>query len=279
MEIKEVIPEMIKKIGSKNSKIQQEELSQAMTWNQSFTSQQEAVSKCLKSCPGPEECPVAGVLYFQPTDDIYGPYSFKCPRYAKWKKQVELEKKVMESIPKKFWDKTFDNYVPLSNDTRNALSVCKKYSQFQAWKTGSNLILLGAYGTGKTHLAAAIIRSAISKGNNAVLVTAPSLASGTIDDIRERFKCIRDVDLIAIDDFSNESEHKLIAQEIFELINYRYEAEKGLVMTSNLSPNELKESLGDRVFDRVLERTLILHVKDVGSYRKNKREKYLEWVD
>jgi len=248
------------------------------SWSQSYTSQEEAISKCSKLCPGPENCSVAGVLYFQPSDDIYGPYAFKCPIYAKWKTQVELERKIMEAVPKKFWDKTFDNYITLSKDTKNALLICKKYSRFQAWKNGSNLILLGAYGTGKTHLAAAVIRTAILNRNNAVLVTAPSLASGTIDDIRERFRCIRDVDLIAIDDFSNEAEHKLVAKEIFELLNYRYEAEKGLIMTSNLSPAAFKESLGDRVFDRVLERTLILQIKDVGSYRKNKRDKYLEWM-
>ncbi|WP_273229083.1 ATP-binding protein [Kosmotoga pacifica] len=185
----------------------------------------------------------------------------------------------MEAIPKKFWDKNFDNYIPVSEDTKTALEVCRKYSSAKAWRTGSNLIILGTYGIGKTHLAAAIVRFAITQGDNAVLVTAPSLASGSIEDIRERFKHIRNVELIVIDDFSNEAEHKLVAGEIFELINYRYEAECGLVITSNLTPSNLKEALGDRVFDRILERTLILHIKDVDSYRKRKREKYLEWMD
>jgi DNA replication protein DnaC len=185
----------------------------------------------------------------------------------------------MESVPKKFWDKTFNNYIGLSKDTKLALNISKKYAKANAWNTGSNLIILGSYGTGKTHLAASIVRYAISKGQNAVLVTAPSLASGSIDDIRERFRHIPNIDLIAIDDFSNESEHKMVAREIFDLLNYRYEAERGIVLTSNLTPKDLRESLGDRVFDRVLERTLILHIKDIGSYRKTKREKYLEWVE
>lgn len=205
--------------------------------------------------------------------------AFDCPMYTKWRKQIEFEKKVMDSVPKKFWDKTFQNFKSTSEDLEFALDTSKKYAAKRAWEKGANLIIFGKYGVGKTHLAASIIHEAIKHNSNAVLVTAPSLSIGNIDDIRERFRRIRDVDLMAIDDFSSETSHKMVAQEIFELINYRYESEKGMVMTTNLTAKELKDSLGDRIFDRVQERTVMVEISDVESYRKKKRREYISWME
>ncbi|MHC1587588.1 MAG: ATP-binding protein [Candidatus Syntropharchaeia archaeon] len=237
------------------------------------------MEKCRSNCPGPENCPFGGALYYQPENDVYGPYYFKCEIYERWIKQVELERKVMDTIPKKFWDKRFANFQALSEDLTMALSAARKYAEKEAWTKGANLIILGGYGTGKTHLAAAITRKAIEKGYTAVFLTASSLVLGSIEEIQEKFRIIRDTDLVVIDDFSNEIEHKLALQEIFQLINYRYEAEKGMVITSNLNPAKLKEVLGDRIFDRIVERSVIVHIKDAESYRWKKRRKYLEWLE
>lgn len=204
--------------------------------------------------------------------------AFDCPVYAKWRKQIELEKKVMDSAPKKFFDKTFQNFKAISKDLEFAFNMSKKYAKASAWTKGVNLIIFGKYGVGKTHLAAAIIHEAIKHNFNAVLVTAPSLSIGGIDDIRKKFNSMRKFDLVAIDDFSSETSHKMVALNIFDLINYRYESEKGMVMTTNLTANELKNSLGDRIFDRVQERTAMVEISDVESYRKTKRWEYIDWM-
>ncbi len=62
-------------------------------------------------------------------------------------------------------------------------------------------------------------------------------------------------------------------------MNYRYEAEKGTIITTNLSPKVLKDSLGDRIFNRVQERTAIVRISDVESYRKTRRKEYVEWIE
>ncbi len=271
--------------GLKNSKIPQDTQSQTRTSNPLCFGQtkNKAFEKCKATCPGPDKCPQGGALFYSPVRSVnelpYGPYSFECEIYRVWRKQIELERKVMDSVPKKFWDKSFLNFNAHSADLSFALEISKKYAHKRAWKSGANLVLLGKYGVGKTHLAASIIRQATSDGDNAILSTASSFANGDIKKIRERFKEIRGVDLVAIDDFSVETSHKMIAQEIFELINYRYESEMGMVITTNLSPNELKNSLGDRIFDRVQERTVMVEISDAESYRKRRRKGYVEWME
>lgn len=242
-----------------------------------YSTPTKAYAECKKMCPGPENCEVNGALYYQPLEEPYGPYLFLCPVYEKYRKQIEIEKSVMDVIPKKFWNKSFGNYVANTKDTRTALKLSKKYVEKTVWKGGGNLIFYGPYGTGKTHLASAIIRKAIENGANGAFVTASMLSSGDFTEMRKRFKALREIELLVIDDFTNEADHGFVGKELFNLVNYRYECELGMVLTTNLEPEDLAESLGGRIFDRLTERTVIIKIMG-GSYRKQKRKKYIEWV-
>lgn len=185
---------------------------------------------------------------------------------------MELEATVMWIIPRKFWDRTFGNFEVLSEDLALALSMAKKYVEKQIWKQGANLILLGPYGTGKTHLAAAITREAIVRHSTAVFITAPTIH-------QMNFNTVKDVDLLTIDDISSETNDKETLKKLFLTINYRYEAEKGIVITSNLSLERFKKIFGSRIFDRLYERSVFVVIKDTSSYRKRKREQYLDWLE
>jgi len=281
-QLKEIMSESLKKIGSKRSRIQQvKKQSQLASLNNISLpeTKEQAINECLESCPGPEKCRFAGELLYQPPNDIYGPYVFKCLKYAAWIKQLEIEKKIMDIIPKKFWGKSFENFQPISKDLSMALDICQKYVNKSAWSLGANMILLGGYGVGKTHLIAAILREAIKNGYTAVFVVASSLVLNDLEEIRRVFREIRDVDLVAIDDISAETNHKFVLSEIFELINYRYEAEKGMILTSNLQPTSFKNALGERIMDRLLERSMFIRIQDVDSFRKKRREKFLNWLN
>lgn len=238
----------------------------------------EAIKQCQAECPGVEKCPHGGIILYQPPEDIYGPFFIECQLYSKWKLQLELNKKIMDTIPKKFWDKTLDNFKPYTKDLKAALNAAQRYVAKKAWSIGANLIFLGSYGVGKTHLAAGIVREAIKEGYTAAFIVASSLVFNNLDEIRETFKRLRDIDLVAIDDVSIETEHKFVLSEIFDLINYRYEAEKGLILTSNLQPNEFKKALGERILDRLLERSVFIKISDTESFRKKKRSEYLGWM-
>jgi len=240
---------------------------------------EEALEDCKKECPGPENCPQGGEILYQPRDDKYGPYFVECPVYARWKLQMELNKKIMDTIPKKFWNKSFENFKPYNKDLKAALNIAQRYVAKKAWMVGANIIFLGGYGVGKTHLTAAIVREIIKEGYNAAFIVASSLVYSDLEEIKAVFKKIRDIDLVAVDDISAETEHKFILSEIFDLINYRYEAEKGIILTSNLPPSEFKEALGERILDRLIERSAFVNISNTESFRKRKRSDYLEWME
>ncbi|RLF44538.1 MAG: ATP-binding protein [Thermoplasmata archaeon] len=239
---------------------------------------EEALEECKKECPGPEKCSHGGEILYQPHSDVYGPYFIECPIYNKWKHQMDLNKRIMDAIPKKFWDRSLENFQPYNKDLKAALNIAQKYAANKAWSMGANLIFLGRYGVGKTHLMAGIAREAIKNGYIAVFIVASSLTFSDLNEIKTLFKKIRDVDLVAIDDVSTETEHKFILSEIFDLINYRYEAEKGLLLSSNLQPSEFKKTLGERILDRLIERSVFLNISNTESYRKRKRTDYLGWM-
>lgn len=239
-------------------------------------SQEKAFKLCKEKCPGPSKCPTGGIIFYKAPGGQEK--AFWCPFYQNFRRQIEIEKRVMDSIPRRFWNRGFHNFERLTEDLSLAYTMALKFAESEAYMSGSNLIILGPYGVGKTHLAAAIARRAIEGGRTVAFVPAPHLSAGTLNDISDRFRAMKDADLIVIDDFSTELDHKALARELFALVNYRYEAEKGIVITSNLSPEAFREAVGDRIFDRLAERSVIVEIRDATSYRMRRRDRYIDWA-
>lgn len=195
----------------------------------------------------------------------------------RYQAQVRIQNRVMNALPKNFWDRTLHNFEPVSQDLKIAWETAAKYVAKKAWQIGINILFCGGYGTGKTHLAAGVVSEAIAKGSVGAFVTSTSL-SGSIQEITQKFKELRSVELLAIDDVAGEQEHKIIMQQMFEMINYRYEAELGVVFTTNLAPRDFKDLMGERIWDRLAERTFICWIQDAKSYRERRREGYEEFM-
>ncbi len=239
-----------------------------------FETREEAL-EC--NCEEPGECPNNGYLTYGHGSDAI---CFICPKFAAWSRQSRIQNRLDESLPLKFRSLGFGNYEPRSPQSKKAYDISLKYYDKRAYRMGANLIITGSYGTGKTHLAAAIAHNVLKTTyDTAAFVTASQLRLGGYEEIEKKFNLLQSVDLLVIDDISNELDNKLIAQHMFTLINYRYEAELGLVITTNLDISDLRNSLGERIFDRIKERSAILEIKDVESYRSTKRSEYLEWME
>jgi len=203
----------------------------------------------------------------------------ECPKYQKYLRQLWIKNKLEQSLPDKHRNHTFENFEARSKDSSKALKITKRYLAKQAWRQGANVVLLGKYGAGKTHLSAAVVHAAIEKFNTAAFVNAPRLNEGGFEAIERRFEYLRSPDLVVIDDLSNETDNKLINKHLYTLVNNRYEAEKGLMITANLPIDAFREVLGERIFDRFRERTAFVRINDVESYRAKNRDKYLGWME
>ncbi len=61
------------------------------------------------------------------------------------------------------------------------------------------------------------------------------------------------VDLLHLDDLGAENQTDWVLEQLYSIVNARYEAERAIVATTNLMPDELSERLGARTVSRLVE--------------------------
>lgn len=186
----------------------------------------------------------------------------------------------ISGIPARFSDRTLSNYAATDRGQKFALTVCNRFvSGFpEQAKIGRSLVMTGSPGTGKTHLACAVIRGVIEGyAVRSKFVTV----SDMLREIKETYrrdseKSERDVmeqysgiGLLVIDELGVQvgSEHEKLL--LFEVLNTRYQELLPTVLISNLSADDLEEFLGHRVMDRYRECGVVLAF-DWASYRGSK---------
>ena len=170
--------------------------------------------------------------------------------------------------------KTIDEF-----DFRFQRSINKK--EVNEWLTFSwldnreNIILMGAPGVGKTHLALGVGFSAIHKGYKVLFKTMQALMEDMIiaekgGEFNAMLKKIQIYDLIIIDELGYLPLAPACANLFFQFINYCYE-KKSLLITSNKMCSEWDSFFGDRtitsaILDRLLHHSESIYI-DGESYR------------
>lgn len=126
-----------------------------------------------------------------------------------------------------------------------------------------NLIMMGAVGTGKTHLATAIAVRACQNGRNVRFFTAASLANILLEKnqkgtINYFLSTLKKVELMVIDEVGFVPLHKEAAELLFQVISDCYER-KSLIITSNLEFSQWNTVFGDNRLTAALVDRLIHH--------------------
>ena len=123
---------------------------------------------------------------------------------------------------------------------------------------GNGLWLYGGLGTGKTALAMIVSKAAIDAGRTVAIYSCPRLLAVMRESIdRDGLLSFVDrlaaADLLHIDDLGAEHRTEWVLEQLYSLINARYEEERSTIVTSNLGPidQQLQEQLGDRVVSRL----------------------------
>ena len=153
---------------------------------------------------------------------------------------------------------------------QNAQDVSEEFSNtMQGW-----LLLEGAYGCGKTHLAAAIANAAVQRGIPTLFITVPDLldslrfAYGNPETTFEaRFEEIRNADLLVMDDFGTQNATGWAQEKLFQIINYRYINNLPTVITTNLILDEIES----RIRSRLQDSDFVQHIRIFApDYRRPK---------
>ncbi len=124
---------------------------------------------------------------------------------------------------------------------------------------GRGMWIQGDVGTGKTTLAMLVSKAALDAGRSVAIYSLPRLLSllresidseGGMLDFMDRLTA---VDLLHIDDLGAENRTDWVMEQLYSIVNARYEAERAIVATTNLMPDELDERLGRRTVSRLVE--------------------------
>ena len=169
---------------------------------------------------------------------------------------------------------TFDTFQPRGRKglgEMQAASIERAYNQAQHYAKNLNgwLLLQGGYGAGKTHLAASIANFAVDMGVPTLFLTVPDL----LDMLRfsydsqdttfeERFNEIRNATLLILDDFGTQNATGWAQEKLFQILNYRYINKLPLVVTTNLSLDEIEARIRSRLADPELVTTSRIHAPD-----------------
>lgn len=204
-------------------------------------------------------------------------------KYQNERKQFKIDQqkhnsKIMREVgmtKKKFHVMRFEN-----DDNRNPKisKAMKRYAEeFQDMrKRNLGLLIHGTVGNGKTFFAASIANYLIDKGTRALITDLSSLIAKITDfhsDDRDVFiKSIQSYPLLVIDDFGVERESEYIQEQVYNIIQKRYNSGLPLIITTNLTMKQITEPKDvrfHRIYDRILE--MCHPVKVEGESRRREK--------
>ena len=166
-------------------------------------------------------------------------------------------------IPLRYRDVSFDR-PPVSDIARSAPDQVGSVRRYVAAveeniDAGRGLWIQGSVGTGKTTLAMLVSKAALDAGRSVAIYSLPRLLNllrESLDsqegklDFMDRLTA---VDLLHVDDLGAEHRTDWVLEQLYSIVNARYEARRPIVATTNLLPDELSERLGARTVSRLVE--------------------------
>lgn len=156
---------------------------------------------------------------------------------------------------------TFDTFTSeghgISPERQRNLRGAFEIAQAYAEKPEGWLVMIGGYGCGKTHLAAAIANAVVKRGMIPLFVTVPDLldhlratyAPTSLEGYSERFEQVRTTPLLILDDLGTENTTSWALEKLFQLLNYRYLMRLPTVITTNQELEYLDPRLRSRLGD------------------------------
>ncbi|MDA1095715.1 MAG: ATP-binding protein [Chloroflexi bacterium] len=153
---------------------------------------------------------------------------------------------------RRFQQMTFDAFRPrrseLTPAQQQGMDAVYRASRTYADHPEGWLVLVGDHGTGKTHLAAAVAHTCQAAGIGVLLLVVPDF----LDHLRytfrpesntsydEMFEEVKNIPLLILDDLGSHSTTPWAREKLYQIINYRYNAQLPMVVTTDLSLDELE---------------------------------------
>ena len=153
--------------------------------------------------------------------------------------------KKRSGIMEKFWNSSFDNFIVENEDQKTTVEILRNFV------FNKNIIMSGSTGSGKTHLANALINRMVDCRIKGFYVSFYDLSDIKIND-QVAFDRIRSCDFLVIDEYGvTDTEFK--SSLLYEIIDTRYKKNKYTMVITNKSLAEFSKSIIDPLKSRLKE--------------------------
>jgi DNA replication protein DnaC len=192
-------------------------------------------------------------------EDVARPCECREPRLRRGRNRG-----VASVIPRKFQGVSFDR-PPVSTDIEPmVVRVVRSWVEDMEANldAGRGLWLMGDTGTGKTTLAMLVSKAALQDSRSVAIYSLPKLLARIRrtydsepggDSYLSFFERLTSVDLLHIDDLGAEKRSDWVLEQLYALVNERYEAQRSMLVTTNLDQQALEEQIGSRTVSRLVE--------------------------
>lgn len=208
-------------------------------------------------------------------------------RRAEEARKERVERQLADSgMKKRFLTRRFENFVQDTPGRKRAYRAAKEYADnFEAHQAnGDGLYIEGTFGTGKTHLAAAIAIRLMEQGHAVIFKTADDMLreiKATFDEAGNGEEKVLDrlkkCELLVIDDIGKEQATDWSTAQLYAIINDRYECQRPVIITTNFNETDLTavespKGVGSHRIKAILSRlheTCMLMTMDWQDWRGN----------
>jgi len=171
-------------------------------------------------------------------------------------------RRIGTGIPKRFRGVSFERKPVCDMDPYVLQSVRHFVHRIeQNLDEGKGLWFFGDVGTGKTSLAMLVSKAALEAGSSVAIYSVPRLLADikeTYEDDSGRsyadlFRRLCEVDLLHLDDLGAEKRTEWVLEQLYSIVNERWQNERSIVVTTNLVLDELRDQIGPRTVSRLEE--------------------------
>jgi DNA replication protein DnaC len=164
-------------------------------------------------------------------------------------------------IPRRYRDVAFER-PPVTEIDPQIVTATRRFADTidQRLDAGRGLWFMGPVGTGKTTLAMLVSKAALKAGRSVAIYSLPRL----LNEIRDTHRAERShvdlldrltaIDLLHVDDVGAERTTDWVLEELYSIVNARYEDQRSIVITTNILDREaLCEQITERTVSRLTE--------------------------
>ncbi len=212
------------------------------------------------------------------------PVSCRCRAERRYQEEQMLQQdkdmRAMEALKRqslmdeRLRDVSFDSFRK-TNDNAYNLKLCLRYANHfdEMLAKNQGLLFYGGVGIGKTFAAACIANHLLNQRIPVIMTSFVKLLEsmqGFSEDDSALIARLNRAKLLIIDDLGAERSTDYALEKVYDIVDSRYRAKLPIILTTNLSMTELKESTDiryTRIYDRIFEMCYPMQFKG-QSWRK-----------